>query len=230
MVTHVLELELVQGAKDPAGNPLDNEHQLARQIIMNCKAHEVIPANFGLYSTGTGKGIASVLFTDWSNETFKVEEGGLPSEAPTSESDRRPAREVYDRRVTELWFSAKELALGRQLYGVDNATLAELCAREYTTTGKPWRYRIETKDEFKPKLGHSCDKADALVGLCELVRVRHGLLGGGLAGEGVERAEDKWEKEQETLTAAWQGSYAADNEREEVQAASEGLASEPQVW
>lgn len=221
MVTHVLELELAQDRKDPAGNPMDLEHQLARQIIINCKAHNVVPANFGLYSTGTGKGIASVLFTDWSDGTFKVEEGGLPSELPVSESDRRPAKLVYDRRVTELWFNAKELALGRQLYGIDNATLVELCAREYDTTGKPWKYRVETKDEFRPKLGHSPDRGDALCGLVELVRVKHGVLGGGLSGEGVERVGDDWQKDQQQGVEALEASYSDTNEREEVTAMQE---------
>lgn len=218
MITHTIELELAEGVVDSNGKPLDFIHQIARQVQANCATHKVEPRNFGIYSTGTGMGIASVLFTDWSNEVFKVEEGGKPSDLPTSEADRRPASEVYDRRVTELWFSARVFAEGRQLYGIDNATLVELCAREYDMVGKPWKYRIETKDEFKPKLGHSPDRSDTLCGLVELIRVRHGVLGG---GEVVERVSDAWQKDQQQGSDALEAGYSDTNEREEVLAMQE---------
>lgn len=178
-VTHVIEIPVQAEMTGEDGKRLDAIHQIAGHIKANCALHKVKSRNFGIYATGTGSGIASVLFTDWSNEILRVEEGGRASDRPWSISDHRPACEVCDRRVTELWFSAKEFADARLLRGVDTATLIELCAREYEMTGKPARYRIETKEEFKPKLGHSPDRGDCLVGLCELAKVRHGALGGG---------------------------------------------------
>lgn len=209
-VKATIDLVLEPNLLDETGKRIDYEHQIANQVRENCRRFNVLPQNFGCFCTGTGRGVASILHTDWSGDIFQVEEGGTPSENLLSAADNKPAKDICDRRVTELWFSARAFADSAQVCGLDNLTLAELCAREYKTAGKPWKYCIETKEEFRPKLGHSCDRADAFVGMCELVKVRHGVLGGG-AKDGP-----KAETLELPPPSPYVGSYTAENEREMV--------------
>jgi hypothetical protein len=154
----------------------DYEHQIARQAQQNCAKHQVRPENFGLDATAIGRGVASILYTDWSPKILKLEFGGSPTEHPASQDDRRPAKEVYDRRVTELWFSAREFALAKQLGGLDDNTLIQFCGRIYDFAGK--KYRLETKDDAKQRLRRSPDDADAVAGLVAIARERHGVIPG----------------------------------------------------
>lgn len=209
LVIKSIDLVLDPSSKD------DFEHQIARQAIVHCKEHNVSPEHFGIFSTGTGRGAASVLYSDWSDAILKVEEGGLPSELPASSTDSRASCDIYDRKVTELWFSAREFALGGQIAGLDNETIVQLCAREYDLTGKPAKYRVETKDKLKPKLGRSCDDADCLVGLIELARVRFGAVAGGAYSERLEAQSQEPDSHSRLLDNLVETTdYSDENERQ----------------
>lgn len=217
-VDHTHELAFSDDAKDASGKIRDTEHQILDQVKELCERYGIEPENFGLYSTGTGRGIASILFTEWSDLILKVEEGGRPSEMPASQDDPRPACLVYDRRVTELWFSARAFAKAGQLKGLDPETLKELCRREYEMVGKPQRYSVETKEQFKPKLGRSPDASDCTVGLVALARERYGIVAGAAVIQ--ERSRKRWEEQRAQEAAQDRGSveFDADNERDEVNA------------
>ncbi|MBA3357414.1 MAG: hypothetical protein H0U18_16040 [Pyrinomonadaceae bacterium] len=182
---------------DPS-SPDDYEHQIARSVVANCARHGVSPENFVMDATAIGRGVASVLFTDWSNRILKTEFGGSASELPASNDDRRQARDVYDRKVTELWFSTREFALAGQLGGLDTQTIMEFCGREYEMVGK--KYKLEAKEECKVRLHRSPDNADAVTLLVELARVRHGAVGGGLVQAG---GKDEFEKQVELASAVY---------------------------
>ncbi|MBM2845747.1 MAG: hypothetical protein HW407_1059 [Bacteroidetes bacterium] len=173
----------------------DYEHQIARQTVENCKKHGVEPENFGLDSTAIGRGVASLLYTNWSSRILKLEFGGRPSEKAASADDRRPADEVYDRKVTELWMSAREFALGKQLGNLDDKVIIQMCGREYDMVGK--KYRLETKEDCRARIRRSPDDADALCGLVELARQRHGAVGGGMPGgsAGEKAGSREWEEQ-----------------------------------
>lgn len=221
LIEKMIPIGVEPGKCGSDGKEIDVITQIAMSVIANCKIYNVQAKNFGLFTTGAGIGVASRLFTDWSNEILQVEEGGRPSDLPASLTDSRPAKDVYDRKVTELWFSAREFALGHLLRGVDNTTLIELCMREFETVGKPWKYCIEKKEDFRPKLGKSPDRADSLCGLVELARVRWGALGGGEVKDtaGMSDAELRFKTQQLEAEPA----YSEQADREEV-LYHEGLA------
>jgi hypothetical protein len=152
-------------------NPEDKqeaEYQIARQVKAHCEARGVKPEHFGMDATGTGRGVFAVLHAQWSNRILRVEFGGSPSDEPVSDSDLRPASQAYDRRVTELWFGVRELVLADQLAGVDRDLAIEFCTRQFVMKGP--KYAIETKDQVKPRLGHSPDDADCVAVMVELAR------------------------------------------------------------
>jgi hypothetical protein len=76
-----------------------------------------------------------------------------------SHEDQRPAHEAYDRRITEIWYSARELLMSGQLRGLDAETAVEFCSRRYEDDRR--KVVLETKDEYKKRHGRSPDLADA---------------------------------------------------------------------
>ncbi len=152
------------------------EYQIAWQVMEECKKRGVHPKNFGADATGTGRGVFAVLAHEWSSEIVRVEFGGSPSERPASEEDPRQSKDVYDRRVTELWFFCREVLKSGQLKGLSSDDVLEFSFRQYEHEDK--KIKLETKADCKLRLEQSPDHADAVAVLCEVAR-QHGLNAGG---------------------------------------------------
>lgn len=152
------------------------EYQIAWRVKIECEKRGVIPKHFGCDATGTGRGVFAVLAHEWSSDIHRVEFGGTPSERPASEEDPRPSRDVYDRRVTELWFFCREVLKSGQLKGLSDDDVLEFSFRQYEHEDK--KIKLETKADCKLRLEQSPDHADAVAVLCEVAR-QHGLNAGG---------------------------------------------------
>lgn len=143
------------------------DFQIARRVIEECKRRGVKPEHLAVDATGTGRGVAAIIAGEW-GQVHRVEYGGAPSKMPSGQADMRPSVEVYDRRVTELWFSAREFAVGGQLRGLSQQACTEFCNRKFDFKGR--KYSIETKEDYKDRHGRSPDYADSVVGLVDLAR------------------------------------------------------------
>lgn len=141
--------------------------QIAQWVIAECKKRSVLPEYLGADATGIGKGVCSHLREDW-GQIVRVEFGGMASENPASEDDPRPSFEVYDRRVTELWYSCKQMLKSGQLKGLYQEAIAGFCFRTYQIKNR--KTQIQTKEEMKLKFGKSPDHADAVSILVEVAR------------------------------------------------------------
>ena len=148
--------------------------------------------------TGTGRGVYAILVTEW-GPVLGVEFGGSPSDKPASSADPRPSSEVYDRKVTELWYSCQEFLLTQQLKGIYDEAAIEFCSREYTIKNK--KICLDTKEECKKKIGRSPDHADAISVLVELARTL-----GAVAGT-YQKQSDRWEVE----AKKWDSMYDLDD-------------------
>lgn len=146
----------------------ERDYVIARQVISECQARGVAPTGFGLDATGIGRGVRAIIAGEWSQAIRSVGFGESATERPSSTADRRPAREVYADRVTEMWWSAREFLEAGQLKNIPKAAVIEFCSREYRMSGK--RYRIESKQDFKKRFGSSPDYADAVAGLVDVAR------------------------------------------------------------
>lgn len=164
-------LKIKQKSSEPV------HYQIARQVKEICEANHVEGINFGLDCTGNGGGVASILEAEWSPMIHKVEFGGAPTDMPVSASDGRPAKEVYDRRVTELWFRVRTLLEGGQLKGMDTDTVTQFTSRIYEEKTK--KKKIETKADMKERIGRSPDDADCVSVLVDLA-CRRGLIATGV--------------------------------------------------
>lgn len=170
------------------GKKLPAEYQIVQFVRPLADERKVKPAYFGVEATGTGRGVAAVMLQEW-GEVVAVESGGKPSDLPASEEDERPSHQVYDRRITELWFSVAAFVRGAQLGGLDEDDCEQFCSRLYDFTAK--KYILEKKEDLKPRLGRSPDDADSIATLIEVAR-RHGMATRGPRGD---RMLSMWDRE-----------------------------------
>jgi hypothetical protein len=173
------ELEIDAASSEPV------HYQLATQIQSRCDDRGCRPEDFGIDASGEGGGLADILAKEWSPAIVRVEFGGAPSDLPVSSEDLRPAKEVYDRRVTELWFTAREYLQAGQLRGIDPWTAKEFCSREFEDEKR--KIKLQTKRDMKSVYGMSPDIADCTVILTEVAK-RSGI--GVFVGDHV-REQDK---------------------------------------
>lgn len=152
--------------------------QIVQQFKDVCDAEGVEPWCAAYDKSGAGGPFGDVVSMVWSPEVLGVQFGGKASELPVSISDQTISSERYTNRVTELWFSAKELIRTGQLKGIDRELAKEMTARKYTTKkGVSLRMEVEPKTEMKARTGASPDLADAAMILIELCRQRFGFGG-----------------------------------------------------
>lgn len=162
----------------------ERDYQIAREVIAHCKGNHVEPRWYGGDATGIGRGVHAIIAGEWSPDIQRVEWGGKASDKPSSQADGRPAHEVYDNQVTDLWFAVREFMESGQLKGLYQEAVKQGCSREYTQQGR--RFKLMTKPECKAKLGYSPDEFDAIAGLVEVMR-RNGIAAEGkIAQAGLE--------------------------------------------
>lgn len=161
-----------------SSEPID--YQIITQSKQLCLEAGVEWANVAVDVNGTGMGLGSIIIQNWSREVMHVDSVGLPSELRVSAEKEILAKDVYDRKVTELWFMLQKFILANQIRGLDDKTCEQLCTRRYTWVGK--KLSIEKKTDYKHRMGKvdsrykSPDEADACCFIIELVRHRFGLI------------------------------------------------------
>jgi hypothetical protein len=150
--------------------------QIARQFKDKCEAWGVTSQNAAYDASGGGAPFGDVVDAMWSRNVLRVQFGGKASERPVSLTDRIPGHERYANRVSELWWTGKELIRNKQLFGISRELVREMTERQYTTEkGLSMRIRVETKSDMKVRIGKSPDISDAAFILIELCRTRHNL-------------------------------------------------------
>lgn len=170
-ITDSMVINIDVTAKDTDGRKIPVEYQIAHKVMEECQARGIKPDHIGIMAGGN-PGVIGVLEREF-GEIFRIQESGAASELPASVTDMRPSNEVYDRRVSELYFLVRSFVEGSQLKGLYEDAVQQLCSRLYSTEKSSRRMCIEKKDEFKARFGRSPDDAEAVIALCAVAR-QHG--------------------------------------------------------
>jgi hypothetical protein len=137
------------------------EDQIANFVRNQCQTRGIPPDNVYFDSTGRGALMGSFARL-WSPMINGVEFGGKPDDVPVSNEIQTPAREYYDRKVTQLWFTTRLVVESGQFRGMTEDALMEFSAREWGIGTNNKKF-VEPKDQMKIKTGRSPDIADAIV-------------------------------------------------------------------
>lgn len=160
--------------------------QVAKLYRQECEKRGVLPENAAYDASGGGLPFGGLLTEIWSPKLLGVQFGGAASERPASIKDRRPAREAFANRVSEIWFAGVDFVQSGQIKGLPNQACAELTERRRIMPKKGatgLKYRVESKAEMKLRTGgKSPDDADSFLILLELCRVRHNFTAEGMGG------------------------------------------------
>jgi hypothetical protein len=157
------------------------EIQLATEVVALCRAAGVQPQKFGMDVSGDGGRVGQAIIREWLRfdstgvSIALISSMGKPTDRLAAEVDKRPCKDVYDRLVSEYYYSCYHAFKSRVIFGVDAASelARELCLRRYTIKNK--KIAIETKDDLKGRTGYSPDLSDSLIYALEMAR-RNGLV------------------------------------------------------
>jgi hypothetical protein len=118
---------------------------------------------------------------------------GTADDSVVIPGEKRTAKEMFDRKVTQLWAGFRVCVQNGVVRGMDEHSKAtgELCGRKYSTDEKK-RWSIEKKADFKKRLKRSPDNGDARV-LALFLALKHGLSGME-SGPGAVAAEKRVER------------------------------------
>jgi hypothetical protein len=134
------------------------EYQVAEQSMEFAKRYGILPENFIGDSTGTTGGALAVLRREWSPNVNECSFAGLPSDYPVSEDNPVPAKQEYDRKVTEIYFRFREYVEADMVRGLDNVTAAQFCSRLFTIRNR--KTVLEKKEDMKGRGLASPDESD----------------------------------------------------------------------
>ena len=162
---------------DATNKAVPRTYQIVTQVKDICVKEGIAPDDLAVDATGAGSPFCDVLAGEWSSRFLRVQFGGKPSDKRVSVTSTLKGTELYVNRVSELWFVGKEFMRTGQLFGVDTDLAQEIIGRNYELikTGG-LKVKIETKVEFKSRLGRSPDLADAAFLCLDCARQRHGLI------------------------------------------------------
>lgn len=181
-------------SEDVTEKNIPRTHQIVKQFKDKCIEEGVSPLYVGYDSTGAGSPFGDVVSSEWSSEPLRVHFGGAASDRVVSASDRTLCKERYANRVTELWFSGKELLRTRQLKGIPTEVAREMCARSYVTEkAGGLRVKVEPKEEMRKRTGESPDLADCFFVMIEMCRERLAFQSSELPKDWDKRS-DRWDK------------------------------------
>jgi len=165
------------------------DYQIAHECIDICKENGVVGKNFIMDKTGNGRGVFAIIYKEWSKNVHGVEFGGVSTDRPIKADDPEKASDRFVKFVDELWFRHAAWATEGLIGGIENLsdeTEFDLGGRLYLLTSeKPERQTMETKKEYKSRLGRSPDYGDSAVLSTELLAIKGIHIGGTLSTDDV---------------------------------------------
>lgn len=167
--------EYMELIEDVTNKKENRTYQICRIFAEQCRKRGVLPQNAGVDATGAGSPFCDVLDVVWSPLFNRVRFGGKASDLPVSLTSPQKGFERYYDRVTEIWYSGKELLRQGQLKGIHPDMALEMTTRLYGTTGAEKKIYAESKADMKLRTKRSPDIADAAFIMLDVARQRHGF-------------------------------------------------------
>lgn len=156
------------------------EPQIAGLVVKACRerdCHDLaldVSADGGLLLQAIEQKARTEKYT---LNVLPVSFSGTASDSITIPGEKRAAKDMFDRRVTELWAGFRVCVQNGVIRGMQEQSkvVRELCGRRYDTDERK-RWVIEKKSDYAKRLRHSPDFADAAC-LNVFLALKHGLSG-----------------------------------------------------
>ena len=150
------------------------EYQILNFVREQCRLRRLKPEDGGTDSSGTGRGLHSVFVKEW-GAVMGIEFGGAPTDMVVDGSGKT-AKEIFDRRSSELNVMVRNFALQHGLRGLKREAEDQFCTRLMVYEGRG-RWVVESKKVMKKRGEHSPDHADAVAIAVDVARRRGASIG-----------------------------------------------------
>lgn len=162
----------------------DFETQIARRAIEECRARNC--HDLALDVTGDGGILLQAIEREARNQSYAlnvvpVSFSGTADDLIVVPGEKRTAREMFDRKVSQIWTSFRLAVQNGVVRGcvASSKAVTQLCSRRYSTDEKK-RFTVEKKEDMKKRLKRSPDHADARC-LALFMALKMGLSGATLS-------------------------------------------------
>lgn len=150
---------------------------VANDIRDKARAFKIDPAWICMDRTGNGATVHDYLCEVWDDSVQGVDFNKSATDIKILEEDLETPEEQYEGVVTEVWYAlAKWLEFGYVAISPSvrsDPLEQELLGRKYKLGGGK-KTRVEKKDDYKGRLGHSPDFGDSMTVLVHAVRMGSG--------------------------------------------------------
>lgn len=157
--------------------------EIVQEVMGRCKQMGIQADDCGFDKTGNAAGVWSHAKKFW-GDVLGIDFGVKASEYKVISEDLQTAYDIYEGKVTELWFAMKRwmdpvvCALLVNPIVQTNPLFTQITTRRYRNV-KGGRVRVEPKEEYKARNGMvSPDDADILCMMVEFCRQRGGVIPG----------------------------------------------------
>lgn len=171
--------ELVYVQQDMTDKTTPRSLQISEKIRKECQKRGLTPDQVAIdASTGGGSALCDMLQLQWGEGFLRVQFGGSPSDKKIKNNSKLTGKDRYWNRAAELFFTARQYMLGRQIYGLNPTIIRQMCARKYESikSSRGVLLKVEGKDKYRARMGHSPDETDAYLVAVELARTRFGVM------------------------------------------------------
>lgn len=158
----------------------DFEDRISHAFLDECRKRECHHVALDISSDG---GILALRLekiarqTNWKLEILPISSLGAPdeNEKMNINGEVKTAVELFDRKVSQLWYGYRLLVQARVIRGsnLQSKAVLQLCQRKVIQDEKK-RYQVETKKKMKLRIKRSPDNADSRTYLAYLAR-KHGV-------------------------------------------------------
>lgn len=171
--------ELVYIQEDMTDKATPRTLQIAEKIKKECQKRKILPEHVAIdASSGGGSALCDMLQLQWAEGFLRVQFGGAASDKRIKNNSKLTGKDRYWNRAAELFFTAKQYLLGRQIYGLPAVIIKQMCGRYYedVKSHRGILLKVESKEKFKQRVGSSPDETDAYLVAVELARTRFGFV------------------------------------------------------
>lgn len=190
------------------------EEQISKRVIQECRERDC--HDLALDVTGDGGILLQAIEREARAQSYDlkclaVSFSGIAEDRVTIPGEKRKAREMFDRMVSQLWSTVRVCVGNDVVRGLDERGLAtkQLCGRKFSTDENK-RFSVESKKDMKKRIKRSPDQGDAFALLMHLA-LKHGVSGKDIQQPPKPKTWEDLLKKKDAQTRAYTGHSDARN-------------------
>lgn len=157
--------------------------QIVEQWRDKSLAENIIPENSASDDTGAAA-FGDIVHVLWSKSVSRINSGGKATERPVSaENKKMRACDLFANRASEIFCSIKPFMRAGQIKGIGpdlGRELTERRMRPASKSGAVLREQVETKEDYRARVGKSPDICDAALLILDFVRTKYKFRAAGV--------------------------------------------------